>query len=63
MLDPQDDMKIKEHAFTNTVEMIQTYEKRLFQHPMHENESLEEVYENYLEKIQVNNFLVPTLYC
>lgn len=49
-------MKIKDHAFTSVVELINTYEKRLFQHPMHENESLEDVYEQYLEKVKVSNY-------
>lgn len=56
LLNPETDMKIKDHAFTSVVELINTYEKKLFQHPMHENESLEDVYEQYLEKVKVSNY-------
>lgn len=56
LLDPENDMKIKDHAFTNVVKMINSYEQRLFEHPMHENESLEDVYEQYLEKVKVSIF-------
>lgn len=48
-------MKITDHAFKSVVELINTYEKKLFEHPMHENESLEDVYEQYLEKVKVSN--------
>lgn len=47
-------MKIKDVAFKNIVSMINTYEQRLFSHPMHEKEELEDVYEQYLEKVKVN---------
>uniref|UniRef100_A0A1B6MD42 Helicase ATP-binding domain-containing protein n=1 Tax=Graphocephala atropunctata TaxID=36148 RepID=A0A1B6MD42_9HEMI len=57
LLDPQTDMKIKDHAFTNIVALINTYEKRLFDHPMHENDSFEDVYERYLEKVKVGKEL------
>ncbi|XP_046662048.1 exosome RNA helicase MTR4 [Homalodisca vitripennis] len=57
LLNPQTDMKINDHAFTNIVSLINTYEKRLFEHPMHENESLEDVYEQYLEKVKIGREL------
>ncbi|XP_054278231.1 exosome RNA helicase MTR4-like [Macrosteles quadrilineatus] len=53
LLNPETDMKIKDAAFKNIVSMINTYEQRLFSHPMHEKEELEDVYEQYLEKVKV----------
>jgi ATP-dependent RNA helicase DOB1 len=53
LLNPETDMKIKENAFTSIVELINTYEQRLFSHPMHEKDELEDVYEQYLEKVKV----------
>jgi len=45
LLDPVEDMKIKEADFEETVRKIEVLEQRLFKHPLHDDPKLEGLYE------------------
>jgi ATP-dependent RNA helicase DOB1 len=53
LLNPIDDMNIKDTKFQNVVDMIDKFEKRLFAHPLHETPQLDQLYTRYLEKLKV----------
>ncbi|CAO1370413.1 unnamed protein product [Diamesa tonsa] len=57
LLNPVQDMHIKDKDFVNTVSMIEKFEKRLFAHPLHGAVELTGLYTKYLEKIQMENDL------
>lgn len=57
LLNPITDMHIKDKEFTNTVELIQKFEKRLYAHPLHLANDLDVLYTKYSEKLQKENEL------
>lgn len=50
-------MNIKEKGFMEVVKSIEAYENRLYSHPLHKSEQLEEVYSKYTEKVKVSSIL------
>ncbi|KAG1683081.1 Exosome RNA helicase MTR4 [Nymphon striatum] len=57
LLDPIDDMGIKDPEFKDIVKKIEIFEKRLFSHPMHKDPQVEELYKKYQEKLELHNSL------
>lgn len=53
LLDPITDMNIKDPEFDKIIEQIEKFESRLFAHPSHEKEAIDELYAQYLEKDKV----------
>jgi len=50
-------MHIKDPEFDKIIDQIEKFESRLFAHPLHEKEDVDELYNQYLEKDKVlNNF-------
>lgn len=47
-------MNIKEKGFAEVVKSIEAYENRLFSHPLHKSEQLEEIYAKYSEKVKAS---------
>lgn len=52
LLNPVNDMNIKDPNFKNIVDMIDKFEKQLYQHPLHESPQLSELYTQYSNKLQ-----------
>lgn len=46
-------MKIKDPEFDKVIEQIEKFESRLFAHPLHEEEDVDDLYALYLEKDKV----------
>jgi len=46
-------MNIKDLDFDKVIEQIEKFESRLFAHPLHENEDIDDLYAQYLEKDKV----------
>lgn len=46
-------MNIKDPGFDTVIEQIEKFESRLFTHPLHEKEDVDELYVQYLEKDKV----------
>lgn len=61
LLNPKTDMNINEKAFTEVVNSIEAYETRLYSHPLHKSDQLEEVYAKYNEKVKVS-FMIFCFY-
>ncbi|ETN68086.1 helicase [Anopheles darlingi] len=57
LLNPIDDMHIKEKDFQGIVDMIDKFEKRLFAHPLHEAPELTRLYSKYMEKLELEKDL------
>ncbi|XP_055592705.1 exosome RNA helicase MTR4 [Uranotaenia lowii] len=57
LLNPINDMHIKEKDFQTIVDMIDKFEKRLFSHPLHENPELDKFYTKYMEKLEIEKQL------
>lgn len=53
LLDPINDMHIKDPEFDKVTEQIEKFESRLFAHSLHEQEDVDELYAQYLEKDRV----------
>uniref|UniRef100_A0A1B6CRT5 Helicase ATP-binding domain-containing protein n=2 Tax=Clastoptera arizonana TaxID=38151 RepID=A0A1B6CRT5_9HEMI len=53
LLNPVTDMHIKDAVFQNCIEMIEKFEKRMYSHPMHNSEVLEDLYSLYVDKLKV----------
>lgn len=53
LLDPISDMLIKDPEFDKVIEQIEKFESRLFAHPLHEEEDVDDLYALYLEKDKV----------
>lgn len=53
LLNPINDMNIKDSSFKNIVEMIDKFEKQLFNHPLHNSPDLSDLYTQYSNKIQL----------
>lgn len=52
LLNPINDMNIKDPNFKNIVDMIDKFEKQLYQHPLHESPQLSDLYTQYSNKLQ-----------
>ncbi|CAH0390444.1 unnamed protein product [Bemisia tabaci] len=52
LLNPVTDMHIKEESFLDLVKRIQSYEQRLFDHPLHDKPQLETMYNAYRLKTE-----------
>lgn len=52
LLNPINDMNIKDPNFKNIVDMIDKFEKQLYQHPLHESAQLSDLYTVYSDKLQ-----------
>lgn len=52
LLNPINDMNIKDPNFKNIVDMIDKFEKQLYQHPLHESAQLSDLYTQYSDKLQ-----------
>uniref|UniRef100_A0AAG5DBN2 RNA helicase n=1 Tax=Anopheles atroparvus TaxID=41427 RepID=A0AAG5DBN2_ANOAO len=57
LLNPIEDMHIKEKDFQVIVDMIDKFEKRLFGHPLHEAPSLDRLYGQYMSKVELEKEL------
>ncbi|CAH1772734.1 unnamed protein product [Owenia fusiformis] len=55
LLDPIEDMGIKDKALKEVVKKIEAFEHRMYSHPMHKNANLEELYNAYDKKMQLAN--------
>lgn len=53
LLDPVEDMKIKEPGLKEAVKKIETYQDRLMGHSLRKNPNLDEICKIYEEKLQV----------
>ncbi|XP_071837928.1 exosome RNA helicase MTR4-like [Apostichopus japonicus] len=53
LLDPIEDMKIKEDKLKQVVKRISAFEERMFDHPLHKSPELEKLYNMYEEKAKV----------
>lgn len=53
LLNPINDMNIKDEDFKRVVETIDKFEKQLYSHPLHESPQLSELYAEYSKKIQL----------
>lgn len=61
-------MHIKDPEFDKVIDQIEKFESRLFAHPLHEKEDIDDIYAQYLEKDKVfllfyNIFYNSTYYC
>lgn len=57
LLNPIDDMHIKDKEFLNVVSLLEKFEKRLFAHPLHNSTELAGMYTKYLEKLELEKEL------
>ncbi|XP_070495125.1 exosome RNA helicase MTR4 [Chironomus tepperi] len=53
LLNPVQDMKIKDKEFLNILELLEKFEKRLYAHPLTDSPELNELYGKYMEKLQM----------
>lgn len=57
LLDPVNDMKIKERSFDELIRNIKKFEERLVAHPLHNNEETGQLFELYEKKVEVCDLL------
>ncbi|XP_064604506.1 LOW QUALITY PROTEIN: exosome RNA helicase MTR4-like [Liolophura sinensis] len=55
LLDPVEDMGIKEKGLGDVVRKIEAFEQRLYSHPLHKDAKLPELYDQYSKKAQVGS--------
>ncbi|KAL4964769.1 ATP-dependent RNA helicase MTR4 [Aspergillus stella-maris] len=60
VLDPIEDMGIKDDEFKKTLRKIEVLESRLLSNPLHNSPRLEELYEQYSEKVDLGNKIKAT---
>ncbi|KAL5342563.1 rRNA-processing arch domain-containing protein [Aspergillus crustosus] len=60
VLDPIEDMGIKDDDFKKTLRKIEVLESRLVSNPLHNSPRLEELYEQYAEKVDLGNKIKAT---
>lgn len=46
-------MHIKDPEFDKVIDQIEKFESRLFAHPLHEKDDIDDIYAQYLEKDKV----------
>jgi ATP-dependent RNA helicase DOB1 len=54
LLNPVADMNIKDPVFLDIVKRIESYEERLYAHPLHKNPDLDSFYTLYSRKLEVS---------
>lgn len=57
LLDPIDDMGIKDPALKKVIQKIEAFEHRMYTHPLHSDPNLESVYSLCEKKALVRNFV------
>ncbi|XP_059178538.1 exosome RNA helicase MTR4-like [Physella acuta] len=55
LLDPIEDMGIKEKSLLDTIKKIEAFEQRLYSHPLHKDTRLAELYEQFEKKTKIAN--------
>ncbi|KAK3089046.1 hypothetical protein FSP39_000389 [Pinctada imbricata] len=55
MLDPIEDMQIKEKGLKECIKKIEAFEQRMYSHPLHKDPKLEELYHMYEKKAKVGS--------
>ncbi|XP_062616496.1 exosome RNA helicase MTR4-like [Saccostrea cucullata] len=55
LLDPIEDMGIKEKGLKDIVRKIEAFEQRMYSHPLHKDGNLKSLYQQYQTKAQVGN--------
>ncbi|KAI1984260.1 ATP-dependent RNA helicase mtr4 [Ophidiomyces ophidiicola] len=60
VLDPIHDMKIEDDSFKRTMRKIEVVEARLLANPLHNSPRLRELYDQYAEKVELNNKIKET---
>lgn len=55
LLDPIDDMGIKDPALKKVIQKVEAFEHRMYTHPLHSDPNLESVYSLYEKKAVVSN--------
>lgn len=58
LLNPVQDMKIKDKEFLNILELLEKFEKRLYAHPLTDSPELNELYSQFMEKQQMEADLI-----
>jgi len=59
LLDPVEDMNIKDERLKSIVQKIEAFELRMYKHPLHNSKNLKTVYEQCEKKSKVEN--IPNL--
>ena len=62
LLNPIKDMHIKDEAFIDVVKRIESFEKRMYDHPLHSHPDLSDLYAQYCKKIEVRIALTKQLF-
>lgn len=57
LLNPVQDMHIKDKDFIDTLSMLEKFEKRLFAHPLHNSQELADIYVKFMEKQEIEKDL------
>lgn len=57
LLNPINEMHIKDPEFKNIVDSIDKFEERLFAHPLHKSAELDAIYSRYTQKLQIQQQL------
>lgn len=57
LLNPVNDMHIKDKEFVDVLSLLEKFEKRLFAHPLHSSSELAGIYTKYLEKLELEKEL------
>lgn len=57
LLNPINDMHIKDSVFLDVVKRIEQFEERLYEHPLHNASEMEDIYPKQLAKIEVEKAL------
>ncbi|XP_050401824.2 exosome RNA helicase MTR4 [Patella vulgata] len=55
LLDPIEDMGIKDKALTEIIKKIEAFEHRLYSHPLHKDPNLKQLYNEYDVKTKISN--------
>ena len=54
LLNPVTDMNIRDSVFQDIVKRIESYEERMYAHPLHNDPNLEDLYDLYSKKLEVS---------
>lgn len=57
LLNPVTDMHIKDDVFLDSVRQIESFEQRMYAHPLHNSDDLHEIYALYQKKVEMGNQL------
>lgn len=47
-------MHIKDDVFLDSVRQIEAFEQRMYAHPLHNSDDLQDIYAQYLKKVEVS---------